>query len=201
MKTVQYLRLIRLVALLLAYHYLKMGLRIYRIFLNYVVYPLRMTQLYTIYYIGKIYIHMQYLAKRSYLYAVYGCALCRLYVEYAILVARRQVLLTIEFALALIIILLFGGCANVTVVEAGAGRVQVISLEEAEQCEQLTETTVKVVARVSIFKRSPDRIKVEAENVARNIAKEEGGNAVAPLNSLSEDGEQEFGIYQCANKR
>ena len=194
MKISQYLRLI---ALLVVYTYLQAMLWGYRIVMLYGVYPLRVMQIYLVYYIGKTYILTRHRIVRLYIYIEHYCVLGRLYAEYAILMVRRQVLLTVQFAIVLIITFLFGGCANVTIVEAGAGRVQVITQAAAEDCTKLTETDVKVITKVGLFKRSPDQIQTEAENVARNAAKDHEGNAVAPLDSLSEDGNQQFGIYRC----
>ena len=96
-----------------------------------------------------------------------------------------------------VLFLLLSGCANFVVLSPAGSHVKLISAEEAESCEKIADTVVMVAAKVGIIRRDPEKVQVEAQNIAKNAAPDFDADAVAPLNELAEDGKQTFGIYRC----
>ncbi len=96
-----------------------------------------------------------------------------------------------------VLFLLLSGCANFVVLSPAGSLVRLISAEEAENCEKIADTVVMVAAKVGVIRRDPEKVQVEAQNIAKNSAPDFDANAVTPLSELGEDGKQTFGIYQC----
>lgn len=93
-----------------------------------------------------------------------------------------------------LLLILLAGCAFVRLTPEGMD-VAVATEQEVSGCDRLAQTTVRVADRV-VFRRSEPRVRQELEILARNTAAERGGDTVVAVSPVN-DGQRDYGIYQC----
>ena len=74
--------------------------------------------------------------------------------------------------------------------------VRVLRASETTECEKVGAISTKTADRVTVFARSDRKVREELENLARNDAREMGGDAIAPSSAVS-GGRQSFDVYRC----
>ena len=92
--------------------------------------------------------------------------------------------------------LLANGCAWVKPTPEGA-QVQVSDAQKVKHCRELGNTTVSLLDKIAGVERNRQTVEEELQILARNSAASIGGDTVVPI-SDSNDGKQQFTIYQCA---
>jgi len=97
--------------------------------------------------------------------------------------------------LTLVPLLGLPSCAWVTLDDA-AGAVGVADPAEVVDCRKLAETRVEVRDRVLAVQRSPRRVAVELETLARNAAADIGGDRIVALGPV-ERGTRGYAVYDC----
>ena len=72
-------------------------------------------------------------------------------------------------------------------------------LEETNRygCERIAVTTVNTRRRVGLITRHRKKVARELIQLARNEAQRSGANAISPSADMTEEGSQEFGLFQC----
>lgn len=97
--------------------------------------------------------------------------------------------------LAIAAALVSAGCQMVPV-EEGSEKVRVIEEAEANSCERVGNTKVKVLEKVMFMGRSEEKMANDLAKLARNEAVEMGANAVMAEGEITE-GSRRFGVYRC----
>jgi len=102
---------------------------------------------------------------------------------------------------SILILALFAGamsaCTWVELTEQGKG-VKVMS-EAPSECKKLGATRSMTKSDIASIDRNREKVATELETLARNAAASMGGDTIVPETEISEQGEQSFGIYDCAS--
>jgi len=101
----------------------------------------------------------------------------------------------LRFLSITILISIVSACTWVKPIE-NASDISLISLTDTASCKVLGNTNVSVKDRVGILKRGSTKVAEELTTLAKNAAVNMGGNSIAAKTEVNE-GQQEFGIYQC----
>lgn len=96
-------------------------------------------------------------------------------------------------------VLIVTACSWVDLSPAGE-RVDVMTQDQAAECERLGQTTSQVLDKVGFVDRSPEKLEQELITLARNEAASMGGDAIVAATEIM-DGRQRFTVYRCRGER
>ena len=99
--------------------------------------------------------------------------------------------------LALACTLVISSCTWVKVTTEGE-KVRVLSKNEVASCKKVGKTSVSLLGKVAGIERNEQKVQVELETMARNVAPGMKGDTVVSVSKVV-DGEQTFDIYRCVN--
>ena len=88
-------------------------------------------------------------------------------------------------------------CASFVKLDPGAASIRVITIEQATMCTLVGEVLVEVLPKVGSIKRKSEKTAEDAQNLARNSALGFEANSIAPLDKISSEGKQTYGMYDC----
>jgi hypothetical protein len=91
--------------------------------------------------------------------------------------------------------LYLSGCTWVDLTAEGE-TVRVLSAVEVEKCKRVGKTTVTTAGAVGVLERYPEKIQSELDTLARNSAKDLGGDTVVPV-AAPVEGRQVYEVYRC----
>ena len=94
-----------------------------------------------------------------------------------------------------ILLFILAGCTWVDVTEEGETVTLVSSVSKT--CKRLGNTTSTTKADIASIDRSNKKVAVELVTLARNSAAKMGGDTITAESTISESGEQTFGIFRC----
>jgi hypothetical protein len=86
-------------------------------------------------------------------------------------------------------------CTWVDLTDQGE-RVDLMTQEQAANCERIGQTTSQVLDKIGFVNRSEEKKQEELRRLARNEAASMGGNAIVPATEITE-GRQRFIVYRC----
>ena len=87
------------------------------------------------------------------------------------------------------------GCTWVQLSSEGEN-VSLAGVDVIGNCERIGRATAKTLGEIVTVERGGGRLQEELLTLARNEAGRMGGNTVVP-ESLIDDGQQDFGVYNC----
>lgn len=90
---------------------------------------------------------------------------------------------------------MLSACAWVQLTSEGEN-VSLITADRTGNCERIGRATAKTLGSIVTVERGGQRLQTELLTLARNEAGRMGGNAVVP-ESLINNGEQDYGVYNC----
>ncbi|MDW7774153.1 MAG: DUF4156 domain-containing protein [Desulfobulbaceae bacterium] len=99
-------------------------------------------------------------------------------------------------AIAVLGIFLLSGCTWVKPTRSGYQVRVVTNPAEIAGCEKIGNTSVSLLDRVGIFKRSHKKVEDELSILGRNSAAEMGGDTILPISGVYQ-GERSFAVYRC----
>ncbi len=88
-------------------------------------------------------------------------------------------------------------CASFVKLDPGAASIRVITIEQATMCTLVGEVLVEVLPKVGSIKRKSEKTAEDAQSLARNSALGFEANSIAPLDEISAEGKQTYGMYDC----
>lgn len=94
------------------------------------------------------------------------------------------------------LIALLSSCTWVQLTAEGEN-VSLASVNDISNCERIGRATAKTLGSIVTVERGGGRLQEELLTLARNEAGRMGGNTVVP-ESLINEGQQDFGVYNCA---
>jgi len=100
-----------------------------------------------------------------------------------------------NFLLVAIAAIELTGCTWVQLTAEGEN-VSLAGVDVIGNCERIGRATAKTLGKIVALERGGGRLQEELLTLARNEAGRLGGNTVVP-ESLINDGEQDFGVYNC----
>lgn len=100
-----------------------------------------------------------------------------------------------NFLLVAIAAIALTGCTWVQLAAEGEN-VSLAGVDVIGNCERIGRATAKTLSKIVALERGGGRLQEELLTLARNEAGRMGGNTVVP-ESLINDGEQDFGVYNC----
>jgi hypothetical protein len=100
-----------------------------------------------------------------------------------------------NFLLVAIAAIALTGCTWVQLTAEGEN-VSLAGVDVIGNCERIGRATAKTLGKIVAVERGGGRLQEELLTLARNEAGRMGGNTVVP-ESLINDGEQDFGVYNC----
>ncbi len=100
-----------------------------------------------------------------------------------------------NFLLVAIAAIALTGCTWVQLTAEGEN-VSLAGVDVIGNCERIGRATAKTLGKIVAVERGGGRLQEELLTLARNEAGRLGGNTVVP-ESLINDGEQDFGVYNC----
>ena len=100
-----------------------------------------------------------------------------------------------NFLLVAIAAIALTGCTWVQLTAEGEN-VSLAGVDVIGNCERIGRATAKTLGTIVAVERGGGRLQEELLTLARNEAGRMGGNTVVP-ESLINDGEQDFGVYNC----
>ena len=100
-----------------------------------------------------------------------------------------------NFLLVAIAAIALTGCTWVQLTAEGEN-VSLAGVDVIGNCERIGRATAKTLGTIVAGERGGGRLQEELLTLARNEAGRMGGNTVVP-ESLINDGEQDFGVYNC----
>jgi len=100
-----------------------------------------------------------------------------------------------NFLLVAIAAIALTGCTWVQLTAEGEN-VSLAGVDVIGNCERIGRATAKTLGKIVAVERGGGRLQGELLTLARNEAGRLGGNTVVP-ESLINDGEQDFGVYNC----
>ena len=100
-----------------------------------------------------------------------------------------------NFLLVAIAAIALTGCTWVQLTAEGEN-VSLAGVDVIGNCERIGRATAKTLGKIVAVQRGGGRLQEELLTLARNEAGRMGGNTVVP-ESLINDGEQDFGVYNC----
>lgn len=89
----------------------------------------------------------------------------------------------------------FSACTWVQLTSEGAG-VRLAPARMVSNCERVGRTTASTLSEIVTVDRGGGKLQSELLTLARNEAGRMGGNTIV-AESIIDEGEQEFGVYNC----
>jgi len=99
---------------------------------------------------------------------------------------------------ALVASMLVSGCQWVDLTPEGE-RIRVLKPSDIGECKKVGITTVSVKASVLTIDRGEGKVERELQYLARNAAKDLGGDSVVPASKVA-NGSQVYDVYSCIKK-
>ena len=88
------------------------------------------------------------------------------------------------------------GCAKFIDIKQGSESINVVNKFNADQCVLKSTATVSVLAEVGFIDRDPESIKLDLDQLAKNVAIDNQGNTINKIGS-SENGKATYQILYC----
>ena len=93
-------------------------------------------------------------------------------------------------------LVLISGCANFVPLKPGAESVNIYTIDNVKECEQIGSVQVNVMYKIGPINRDPLAVENELNTLAKNSAFASGGDTAIAASPVK-DGARDFNVYKC----